>query len=94
MAAAHRAPAHLDARGRGFWRAVTTDYELRPDELRVLEDACRELDLIERLDAEQRDTALTVPGSHGQPVAAPLLGELRAHRALLARLLNQLRLPD
>lgn len=94
MPSASRCPARLGSKAQRFWREVTGDYELRSDELLVLEHACRELDLIEKMETEQATGDLIVPGVQGQPVAGPMLGELRAHRALLARLLNQLRLPD
>lgn len=87
-------PARLSAKSRHLWTEITGAYELRVDELRVLEDSCREIDLIERMEAEQRDLPLVVKGSQGQDVAAPLVQELRQHRATLARLLLQLRLPD
>lgn len=87
-------PTRLSAKSRRLWTEITGAYELRVDELRVLEDSCREIDLIERMEAEQRDLPLVVKGSQGQDVAAPLVQELRQHRATLARLLLQLRLPD
>jgi hypothetical protein len=62
--------------------------------MRVLEDACREVDLIERLHDGMRDASLVVTGSQGQPVANPIVQELRQHRALVARLLGLLKLPD
>lgn len=88
------APAKLGAKARRVWEELTADYEFRADELRVLEDACREIDLIERLEREQRDAPLVVEGSQGQPVASPLVQELRQHRAVLSRLFAALKLPD
>ena len=87
-------PAHLGAKARRMWRAITGTYELRADELRVLEDACREVDLIERLEEAMRGADLIVHGSQGQPVANPLVQELRQHRATLKALLGSLKLPD
>ena len=54
----------------------------------VLEDqAARVLAEIRRLEAELDAGQLVVLGSQGQPRPNPLLGELRSHRWLLARLL-------
>lgn len=87
-------PTGLGAKARKFWVAAVSSFEFRIDELRVLEDACREMDLIDRMESEQRDRPLIARGSQGQEVAAPLVQELRQHRTALARLLTQLRLPD
>ncbi|MET7731613.1 hypothetical protein ABZT02_09610 [Streptomyces sp. NPDC005402] len=87
-------PVDLGVRGVELWRGVLADHELRVDELRVLEDACREVDLIERLEEGLRGAALVVTGSQGQPVANPIVQELRQHRGLVARLLGLLKLPD
>lgn len=87
-------PEHLGSGGSAMWTAVAGKYGLRPDELRILEDACREIDLIDRLEAEQRDAPLMVKGSQGQKVASPLASELRQHRSVLRALLNNLKLPD
>ena len=92
MAKARR-PAGLK-RSATLWDNVTGTYTLRPDELRVLEDACREADLIDRLQADIAKAPLTVPGSMGQKVPHPSLQEIRQHRATLARMLKQLGLPD
>ncbi len=91
-------PTALRARGRGarLWRDVTGCYALRVDELAVLEDACRHLDLVDRIEKEivKARSSLTTAGSQGQSVANPLLGELRQSRDLVGRLLRSLHLPD
>lgn len=73
---------------------VIDRYDLRPDEVRLLADGCREADIIERLEAELADAPLMVKGSMGQLVASPLVSEVRQHRAVLAGLLKSLKLPD
>jgi len=88
------APTALGARGRKLWRAITAQYELRLDELVLLEEACRTLDDVERLRLALVGADLLVLGSAGQQRAHPLLGELRASRALLAQHFRQLGLPD
>lgn len=87
-------PANLGNRASQLWTDITGRWELRPDELFVLTEACREVDLIERMEAHQRDNGLIGTGSMGQPVAAPMIAELRQHRAMVANLLKALRLPD
>ncbi|MEY9489060.1 hypothetical protein RKD26_004854 [Streptomyces calvus] len=87
-------PEGLGPQGTCLWEEVSGAFVLRVDELRVLADACREVDLIERLEDALRDAPLVVTGSQGQPVASPLVQELRQHRSLVARLLAALKLPD
>lgn len=87
------APRGLRAEGRALWRDVCAEFELRPDELRLLRHACATADLVTSMQAEI-GADLTVPGSKGQPVAHPLLDQVHRHRMLLARLLGQLALPD
>lgn len=87
-------PAGLGVRAAQLWQDIVEEQELRTDELRVLEDACREVDLIERMHAELQGAPLVVKGSMGQDVANPLVQELRQHRALVARLLGSLKLSD
>lgn len=89
-----RVPHGLGDKAKAKWREIIGVYELRPDEVRILEDACREIDLIERLEKEQRGSPLLVTGSMGQKVASPLMQELRQHRAVLRQLLTSLKLPD
>lgn len=98
-AAADRAvpvpPEGIVGAGLSLWRLIVNVYDLRPDELRVLEDACGEAVLIDRLRRALDDGApLIVKGSMGQQVASPLLTEIRQHRSTLAQLLGRLHLPD
>jgi hypothetical protein len=89
-------PTGLGDSGRALWSEIADTYDLRPDERRLLEDACREADLIDRLEAEigSPDHALEVRGSMGQPVSSPLVSEIRQHRTTLRALLGSLKLPD
>lgn len=89
-----RVPDGLKAKGRRLWTEVTGDYELRRDELIILEDACRTTDLITRMENELAEEPLTVKGSMGQLVPHPHVTELRQYRNSLAGLLARLKLPD
>ena len=86
-------PKGLGIAGSRVWRRVTEDYELRVDELILLEHACRTVDILARLEAAMQDQPLTVKGSMGQQREHPLLSEARQQRVLAARLLRQLDLP-
>lgn len=93
------APRELGKGGRRLWNSIKSQgYILRPDEVRVLEDACREADLIDDIQSAwkaAKDRAeFMVKGSMGQQVINPLVAELRQHRATLAGLLARLKLPD
>lgn len=89
-------PAGLGDSGRALWSDIAGTYDLRPDERRLLEDACREADLIDRLEAEiaDPDHEMVVKGSMGQPVSSPLVAEIRQHRTTLRALFGALKLPD
>jgi hypothetical protein len=87
-------PTKLGTKSRKVWKGITESYELRADELQILEDACREIDLCEQMEAKLAlDAELVVTGSMGQPVAHPMVAELRQHRSTVQRLLSSLRLP-
>lgn len=94
MTAKPAAPKGLSKPGAALWRDVLGKYELRVDEHRILEDACRERDLIARMEDQLADAPLMVAGSMGQLVLHPMVGELRQHRATFATLMRQLKLPD
>ena len=87
-------PKGLRPTGRNLWRDVTGTWQLRPDELRVLEQACRTLDDEARLREELAQACVMTAGSMGQQRVTPLFAEVRATRALAAKLLAQLGLPD
>jgi len=89
-----RTPTGLKAAGRRTWQDVTGKYELRFDELDILEDICRLNDQIYRLDKELKDAPLMLKGSQGQDVVNPMVTELRQHRATKKSLWSQLKLPD
>ena len=91
---ADHAPKGLGKRGKDTWKNITSKYVLRTDELDILEDICREIDMVDRLESEMLDAPLMVTGSQGQDVANPLIGELRQHRATKKSLWAQLKLPD
>jgi hypothetical protein len=84
-------PGDLRPRGRGrkFWRAVASEHVLRADELELLGEVARQLDLVDRL----RDAAADGPVVENGRVS-PALVELRQVRQELRRGLAQLALPD
>lgn len=90
----HAAPPPELQASAAFWDRIVETYTLRSDELRILEDACREMDLIDRFERELAVSDLMVSGSMGQQVASPLVSEIRQHRSTLRQLLGQLKLPD
>jgi len=89
-----RCPPGLEPPGRRLWRAVTRGFELRPDELTLLEAACRLADEIAVLEAGLVGAPALVAGSAGQERVNPLYGEVRSHRLALGRLLAGLGLAD
>jgi len=91
-----KAPETLTADGVRVWEMVTAKYDLRPDELLTLEDACAATDMIAALSKSWDDDGrpLTTKGSMGQQVIHPLIGEIRTQRAARNALWRQLKLPD
>jgi hypothetical protein len=90
-----RPPKKLGAAGRRFWRSVMEDFTLAgPHEETLLEQACRELDIIDRLDDALADADLVVSTpAHGE-VANRLLSEVQQHRTAFRLLLRDLKLPS
>ncbi|MFD5673677.1 hypothetical protein [Streptomyces sp. NPDC127040] len=92
--AATTAPDGLAEAGLALWEEITTGYELSADELALLGQACRTLDELESIAASLAAGPIVVNGSTGQPKASALFAEARAHRLVLAKLLDQLALPS
>lgn len=89
-----QAPVGLGKTAAKFWRDTTKVYVLSAHEALLLEGACRELDIIDRLEESLNGARLVVAGSMGQDTAHPLLAEVRQHRAAFGQILKQLSLPD
>jgi hypothetical protein len=93
------APKGLGPEGRSVWSKVRADaaaneYELRPDEVVTLSQACRALDRLEELREALAGQQLLTVGSTRQVVVHPLVAEVRAHEAHVAALLARIKLPD
>lgn len=86
-------PEPLGEAGMAFWRDVHADYEgFTPTDLRLIASAAACLDRVAAMEAEQAGLSLVAVGSMKQPVAAPLLAEIRQYRALFLSLCRQLAL--
>jgi hypothetical protein len=88
-----RIPKRLGPKGREKWSEMTEKYVFSAPEMAILTMFCTGLDEEERLTQELAAEPVVVKGSRGQPVSSPLLGEIRAHRVMLAKLAKELRLP-
>lgn len=84
------APDGLGERGLRLWHDTLEELELDPDELLLLEEAARLADEIDTMGAALDAGELLSKGSRGQPVANPLIREIRGHRLALSRILRQL----
>jgi hypothetical protein len=85
-------PRGLGTEGQKLWRGVVDEFDLRaePHKLRILFDACKTADVIDRLDKAAAKAPLTVKGSMGQEVISPLIAQSQTARGQLAQLLGRL----
>lgn len=90
------APGALEVEGKRIWQQVTAKYDLRPDELLALEDACAASDMVASLHKSWVDLGrpLITAGSMGQEVEHPLIGSIDKQRKSRNSLWRQLKLPD
>jgi hypothetical protein len=89
------APIRLGVSGRRLWREMQQMFTFDPSETAPLLQLCCNLDELDRLERELAEQPATVVrGSRGQPVAHPLLAEIRAHRLVSVKLQRALDLPD
>jgi P27 family predicted phage terminase small subunit len=96
---AARTPKNLDPEGSALWRAIALQVagdglQLDQRELKLLESACREQDMLARIEAVLSTAPLVVLGAQNQMVAHPLIGEARRSRAQIASLLKAIGLDD
>lgn len=87
-----RPPKGLGPSGRKLWAEVTAEFELEnePHRRRILFDACKLADMIDRLDQEADSAPLIVPGSYKQPVLHPAFAGAQSARSLMGQLLARL----
>ena len=90
------APASLSDAGKALWADVVAKYDLRPDELRTLEDACAASDMLAELMSAWNDLGrpYITRGSMGQEVEHPLIGSIDKQRKARQAFIKQLKLPD
>jgi hypothetical protein len=87
-------PEGLQECGLTLWNDITEAYELAPQELLLLEQACRTADLTTTLMRTVEDEGeLILSNRYQEPRVHPALVELRNQRILLARILVVLRIP-
>ena len=87
-------PEGLSPSAVRLWEDTTAAYDLETHELLTLEQACRELTLIDRMDSDIAALDdLVDEGSMGQRVVSELVKEVRQHRAEFSRQIKALGLP-
>ncbi|OHV03888.1 hypothetical protein [Mycobacterium talmoniae] len=89
-------PPGLGTAGRRLWRQVTAEatedgLELDSRERIWLHSAAKLTDRVVALEAAMADAELVVKGYNGQPVAHPLLTEIRQHHLLICQTLARLK---
>jgi phage terminase small subunit len=94
MARKPPAPSGLSTGAKKVWTKTLENYELRQDELALLEHYCMELTIADNLQAALVDAPLMVKASHGGEQINPIYPELRMHRQTAMSLWKALKLPD
>ena len=94
-------PESLGAGGQALWHGIADSFELMPEQLVQLEEACRAKDRLDKLDRVLRgdaDVWTSIACDYeGTPISlnvAPALTQANATANLLKQLLAALRLPD
>jgi hypothetical protein len=88
------APDGLGEAGRALWVSLSAEFEFGPHELALLAVACRQADDVAALEGLLGRDGLVVTGSAGQPRLNAAVTEVRQGRLALAKLLDQLAIPD
>jgi P27 family predicted phage terminase small subunit len=90
----HRAPSHLRAPTRGWWRSVDENFELEDHHRHLLTAACEELDTAHEADEVVKKEGAYFTNRHGERKPHPALNVARDARALFCRILRELQLDD
>ena len=87
-------PKALGAAGRDLWKKLHDGLEWDPHEVPMVQQVCRQADLVAELEQAVAADGITTLGSAGQPRLNGAVTELRMSRLALARLLGQLQIPN
>jgi hypothetical protein len=87
-------PDGLGEAGGALWSSLAGAFEFGPHELAVLAVACRQADDVAALESLLGRDGLIVAGSAGQPRLNAAVTEVRQGRLALAKLLDQLAIPE
>lgn len=88
------APAGLAESGRALWESITGVFGLELYEQQMLLQACRSVDLLDRLAEKAAVSGLTVVNAKGDEVTAPWITEHRQQSQNYSRMIASLRLPE
>lgn len=84
-------PTHLSPEAAGWWRDVTTDYDLAPHHVRLLQAACEAWDVMRAARLALADHGgLTFTDTNGSIRAHPAVAMQRDARVAFARLVREL----
>jgi hypothetical protein len=89
----HEPPVGLLETGLALWVSYASEFQLQPNELRWLEDACRLSDIMAALREAAVGQPLLTKGSTGQDVLNPLIAEQKTHASTVGSLLARIKLP-
>lgn len=89
---APRAPKDLATGGKRLWNRVQRDFELADHEESVLLQACRIVDLLDRLQAAMASEDVVVDSPQGKKTN-PAVVEFRQQALALAKCMASLRIP-
>lgn len=78
-----RMPKGFGYRGQKLWKSINDEFDLEvePHKPRILFDACKMADAIDRLDEEADKASLIMKGSCGQPVLHPAFAGAQTARS-------------
>jgi P27 family predicted phage terminase small subunit len=88
--AAAKPPNHLTAEAKQWWRAVTTDFDLEPHHLKLLQAACEAWDRMTLARKAVAKDGLTFRASNGDLKSNPAVAIERDARTAFARLVREL----